>query len=242
MGTRERRQRELSEREDHFLDAALALIRADGLLNLQISKIAEKTEYAVGTLYLHFASKEDLLLALITRAFADYLELVQRVDAWKASTRERMFAVGVADMVFVNRHPDHFRIVQYSMSEVAWQAASLERRKAFLEANDPVVAIVCRIVEEARRVGDLEPLGQSAQEMGIGIWALCAGYHNFTHAEGVLEDFSVHDPYPLMCRHIQALLDGYRWKPLSNPAEPGGTDALIARIRREVFEDLCNAC
>ena len=66
MGTRERRQREVAEREDLFLDVALELIRQDGLLNLQMARIAEKSEYAVGTLYLHFASKEDLLVALAT--------------------------------------------------------------------------------------------------------------------------------------------------------------------------------
>ena len=34
MGVRERRKREIAEREDLFLDAAFDLIRQDGLLNL----------------------------------------------------------------------------------------------------------------------------------------------------------------------------------------------------------------
>lgn len=241
MGTRERRQREVSEREELILDAALELIRKDGLLNLQMSRIAERCEYAVGTLYLHFASKEDLLLSLVTRVFKEYLALLNRVQAWRAPSRDRMFAIGVADIVFVRRHPDYFRIAQYSLCEVAWQAASIERRQAFLEANDPMVAIVARIVADARQAGDLETQGQTAEELAIGVWALCAGFHNFSHAEGILADFSVHDPYPLMCRHIQALLDGYRWKPLSDPSAPGAVDALIGRIRKEVFDDSCDA-
>ncbi|MGQ0700680.1 MAG: TetR/AcrR family transcriptional regulator [Panacagrimonas sp.] len=240
MGTRERRQREIADREDLFLDAALNLIRQEGLLNLQMARIASTCEYAVGTLYLHFASKEDLLLAIVVRSFREYLALLQRVAAWNAPSRDRMFAIGVADTVFVRRHPDHFRIAQYSLCEVAWKAASPERRQAFLHANDPMVDIISRIVEDARRMGDLEPQGQTAQEMGVGLWALCGGYHNLSHAEGILEDFAVLDPYPLMCRHIQALLDGYRWKPISDPADRGAIDALIARIRREVFDDVCN--
>ncbi|TDU22467.1 TetR family transcriptional regulator [Panacagrimonas perspica] len=240
MGTRERRQREVAEREDLFLDAALELIRQDGLLNLQMSRIAEKSEYAVGTLYLHFASKEDLLLALVTRVFREYIELVKLAQAWKASSRDRMFAVGVADMMFVRRYPDYFRIAQYSVCEVAWQAASSERRKAFLDANDPLVEIVAGIVEDARRVGDLEAAGQTAQEMAIGVWALCNGYHNLSHAEGILADFSVHDPYLLMCRHLQGLLDGFRWKPISDVADAAALDALIERVCREVFNEECN--
>ena len=241
MGTRERRQREVAEREDLFLDVALELIRQDGLLNLQMARIAEKSEYAVGTLYLHFASKEDLLLALITRVFRDYIGLVRRAEAWRAPSRDRMFAVGVADIVFVRRYPDYFRIAQYSLCEVVWQAASPERRQAFLEANDPLVEIVAGIVEDARRAGELEPAGQTAQEMAVGVWALCSGYHNLAHAEGILDDFSVHDPYPLMCRHLQGLLDGFRWKPISQPGDAAAFDALIERVCREVFDESCDA-
>jgi AcrR family transcriptional regulator len=240
MGTRERRQREVAEREDLFLDAAFELIRQDGLLNLQMARIAEKSEYAVGTLYLHFASKEDLLLALITRVFRDYIGLVRRAEAWKAPSRDRMFAVGVADMVFVRRYPEYFRIAQYSLCEVVWQAASPARRQTFLEANDPLVEIVAGIVEDARRAGDLDPSGQTAQEMAVGVWALCNGYHNLVHAEGILDDFSVHDPYPLMCRHLQGLLDGFRWKPISQSADAAAFDALIERVRREVFDESCD--
>lgn len=240
MGTKERRQREFCEREELILDAALELIRQDGLLNLQMSRLAEKCEYAVGTLYLHFASKEDLLLALVTRVFRDYIDLVRRAQAWNAPSRDRMFAVGVADLVFVRRYPDYFRIAQYSLCEVAWKAASADRRQTFLEANDPLVLIVSSIAEDARRAGDLEPNGQSAQEMAVGVWALCGGFHNLVHAEGILEDFSVHDPYLLMCRHLLGLLDGFRWKPLSDPADPAELQRLIARVRREVFDEVCN--
>lgn len=240
MGTKERRQREFSEREDLILDVALDLIRQDGLLNLQMGRLAEKCEYAVGTLYLHFSSKEDLLLALVTRVFRDYISLVRRAQAWAAPSRDRMFAVGVADLVFVRRYPDYFRIAQYSLCEVSWQAASPDRRKAFLEANDPLVEIVSGIVEDARRLGDLEPTGQTAQEMAVGVWALCGGFHNLVHAEGVLADFSVLDPYKLMCRHLLGLLDGFRWKPISDPSDPTALEHLIARVRHEVFPESCH--
>lgn len=241
MGTLERRRRDVAGREDRILDTALDLIRQDGLLKLQMSRIAKQCEYAVGTLYLHFASKEDLLLALVTRVFREYVELLDRVADWQAPSRERMFAVGVADIVFVRRHPDYFRIAQYSLCEVAWQAASAERRQVFLAANDTLVAIVAGIVADARRAGDLDAPGPSAAEMGIGLWALCAGYHYFSHAEGIIKDFPLDDPYPLMARHIQALLDGYRWKPLSDPSEPAAVEALVRRICKEVFDESCNA-
>lgn len=74
----------------------------------------------------------------------------------------------------------------------------------------------------------------------MGVWALCNGYHNLAHAEGILADFSINEPYLLMCRHLQALLDGFRWKPISDIADPAALGALIERVRREVFNEVCD--
>lgn len=240
MGIKERKQREFSEREDLFLDAALDLIRRDGLLNLQMSRLAEKAEYAVGTLYLHFASKEDLLLALVTRVFRDYIALLRQAHAWNATTRERLFAVGVADLVFLRRYPDYFRIAQYSLCEVSWRAVSDTRRQAFLAANAPVSEIVSGIVEDARRAGDLPPDGQSTQDIAVGVWALCGGFHSLAHAEGLLADYAITDPYRSMCRQLLCLLDGYRWQPVSVTSDASAVERLIARVLGEVFNEDCH--
>lgn len=240
MGTRERRQREFAEREHLFLDAARALILENGLLNLQMSKVAERCEYAVGTLYLHFASKEDLLLALTTEWVIEHAAMFQRVAQWQATPRERMFAIGVADMIFVRRNPEYFRIAQYALCEVVWRAASPERREDFLEANQPIGAAVVGIVHDAVAAGELDPRGLPAEHLTLGFWALAAGTHNIVHVEGILDTFNVPDPYRLMCRHMQVMLNGYGWQPLADPADDAALDRLIQRICKEVFDDLCS--
>ena len=55
MGTKERRERQFQEREQRLLAAARQLIVRDGLLNLQMAKLAEVSEYAMGTLYQHLS-------------------------------------------------------------------------------------------------------------------------------------------------------------------------------------------
>ena len=57
MSTKDRRLRERAEREQRFLDKAQELIQRDGLMSLQMGRIAEECDYAIGTLYQHFASK-----------------------------------------------------------------------------------------------------------------------------------------------------------------------------------------
>ena len=238
MGTRERRQREVAEREQLFLDRARELIRVEGLLNLQMSRVADGCDYAVGTLYQHFASKEDLLLAVATDTARKHVDLFRRVANWQAGPRDRMFAIGVADMIFVQRNPDFFRTAQYALCEVVWGAASQARRDDFLAVNDPITELVTGIVNDAVAVGDLALNGFSPQQLTVGMWSLCVGMHNLVHAEGVLQDFNVTEPYRVMCRHIQHMLNGFGWKPLVDPADDAATGRLIQKIRTEVFHDL----
>ncbi len=58
VGTRERRQREFEDREELIRNCARELIRDESLLNLQMSRIAEKCEHEVGKLNKHVESKE----------------------------------------------------------------------------------------------------------------------------------------------------------------------------------------
>ncbi len=239
MSTKERKQREFAEREQRFLDQSRELIRRDGLLNLSMSRIADECDYAVGTLYQHFASKEDLLMALVTEDVRIHAEMFERVTRWPASPRDRMFAIGVADMIFVRRHPEHFRLAQYVFTEVVWGAASAARRQTLLEANQPLGDIVNGIVLDAVARGDLDLNGLTAEEVCVGCWSLAIGMHNLVHAEGMLQDFKVRDPYRLMCRYFQTQLNGHHWRPLFDAGDDAALDALIKRICNEVFNDLC---
>jgi AcrR family transcriptional regulator len=241
VGTKERRQREVADRERFFLDTARELIREQGLLNLQMSRIAEKSEYAVGTLYQHFSSKEDLLLALTTVMGTEHVELFERVGRWQASSRDRMFAISVADTIFVRRNPEFFRVAQYSLCEVVWHAASAERRTAFLEqVAQPVGAVVTGIISDAVASGDVALHSLSEEALSTGLWALTSGTHNLVHAEGVVEVFQSQDPYRLMCRHVNVMLNGFDWQPRVDPHDEVALDALIQRIQNEVFHDHCS--
>ncbi|MBP6797251.1 MAG: TetR/AcrR family transcriptional regulator, partial [Luteimonas sp.] len=128
MATVDRKQRELARREDQFLDKAQELIQRDGLLSLQMSKLAEECEYATGTLYKHFASKEDLLVALSTRNCLGRVELFERAARWNGPTRERLLALALADLIVLREQPEHFRLAQFVWTDVVWGAASAESR------------------------------------------------------------------------------------------------------------------
>lgn len=238
MSTKDRRQRERAERERRFLDQAQAMIQRDGLLSLQMSRIAEECDYAIGTLYQHFASKEDLLVALATRNCISRVDLFERAARWPGPTRDRMLAIVLADLKVIRAQPEHFRLAQFVWTDVIWGAASTESRRRSLEASAPLGELVGSIVDDAIAAGDLPAnTGLSVQAMTIGPWALTLGMHTMTHAEGLLEARAVDDPYRVLIKHLQYLLNGHGWRPLFDPSDDTAVDALIARVSRDVFGD-----
>lgn len=238
MGTRERRQREIAQREQLFLDSARELIQQDGLLNLSMAKIASSCDYSVGTLYQHFASKEDLLLALATINERIRLELFRRVVEWDAPTRDRMFGLPVADMQFVKMYPEHFRLAQFVYTEVVWGATSQSRRQQALDGSRPIGEVVAALVQEAVDCGDLDIKGLKPNELAMALWTQTLGTHNLVHAEGVLEQYNMRDPYRLLLRHVQSTLNGLEWKPYLDPSDDAVVNEKIRKLCSEVFHDL----
>ncbi|WP_018141622.1 TetR/AcrR family transcriptional regulator [Thioalkalivibrio sp. ALJ7] len=232
MGTEDRRQREREAREALFIEKAYELIREEGLLALQMSRLAAACEYATGTLYQHFTSKEDLLAAVATRSTHRRAEGFAQVPGLPLGTRSRMLAIVLSDLDFATANPDYHRLVQYLVTEVVWANVSPARRVALLEAGNPISEAVHAVVAEARESGDLPPAqGISEEEMGLGPWALNVGMQNLANAQGLLDAYDIHRPYEHLIRHFHALMTGWRWEPRLDPDEPSVVRAETERVR-----------
>ncbi len=235
MGTRERKQREFEAREQLFLDAARRLIREEGLLTLQMARLARACDYATGTLYQHFASKEDLLVALATQRLGEHCDLFCKAAAWPAGTRERMFALTVADEYFSRRHPGYSRLMQYVFTEVVWETASPGRREQLTAELEPVVAAITGVVEQAVAAGEVKAGVLSTQELMLGPWAVCHGMQSLLQTRGLLEQLDISAPRRSIYVHAQVLLNGLGWQPLFDVADDRALDQLVERIEREVL-------
>jgi AcrR family transcriptional regulator len=233
MTTQARKQRERATREQLFLDTAERMIREEGLLNLQMSRLAEACDYATGTLYQHFASKEDLLLALATGHLRRRAAAFPAIPDLPLPTRDRMLAAIMADIDFAEREPEYWRLSQYISTEVIWNSASAARRQELLAEGEPIAAALGRIITQAVAAGDLPPRAALRPvELAAGPWCLNIGMHTLVHAHGLLEAYAVRAPYDLLLVHAQALLNGLGWVPLTDLSDTSGLAATRARIER----------
>lgn len=81
MGVVERKEREFLRREQEILDAARALFGTDRWQSVTVEEIAERAEIGKGTVYKHFASKDEIYAKLVAEFQERTLARLEAIDA-----------------------------------------------------------------------------------------------------------------------------------------------------------------
>lgn len=230
MTVTERKERQRAQREQLFLDKAAELIARDGILQLQMAPLAKACDYATGTLYQHFSSKEDLLVALVGRNSCHQLRFFQGIAALDISNREKMLALCLAEEMNQQYYPSHAGLEQYVFTEVVWQNASAARREAILANSKPLADLVSGIVQQAIDNAELPAHNCDAFDLSVAPWALCVGTNSLHQTEGLLEAFGGNKDPLQRYRHLHMLLNGMQWQPLMDLRDRKAMAQQIASI------------
>jgi AcrR family transcriptional regulator len=110
MGITERKERQKAELREQILAVARRIIRDDGFAALTMRKIAEAIEYSPATIYLHFAGRDEIALALVRDGFAKlvaHMAPALRED----DPLQRIDAIGRAYLDFAQREPETYRLI-----------------------------------------------------------------------------------------------------------------------------------
>ncbi len=238
MATTPRKQREVRQRELHLLEVARKMLLAQGYAGLSMDRLAEATEYSKGTIYQHFSTKEDLVMALASQSMEQRTSLFDRVAHFEGRPRERMQGLGIADELFARLYPYSFR------SELIIKMADLEdraspERRALLRAHEDRCGGMARsFIEDAVKVGDLDPT-KSVSKVMFAIMTMVIGTHTITsNFSSLMAQTGIVDPFSATRDNIQVLLDGFGWRPLSTEWDYAAT---YRRITQEVFPDECRS-
>ena len=122
MGITERKTRQRQALRERILDAARRIVVREGFAALSMRKIADAIEYSPATLYLYFASRDEIARALCTEGYAKLLATFEPL-AQIADPAQRLKAMAHAYVGFGVAHPQTYRLI--FMEDPTYMGAAL---------------------------------------------------------------------------------------------------------------------
>lgn len=155
-----------------ILDAAEAVFAERGFHGARIQDIAERARIAVGTVYNHFADKDEVLSGLLDERTEGLLAQVRSRGAgapfgprgFRASLEDRVAGV----LAYVEQHRAFFAIANEHGLFAGAIAPSARSSARSIERVETFRAAFRAIVEEGIASGDLEPLDVDALARFLG--------------------------------------------------------------------------
>ncbi len=145
MPRSDRKLREFERREADILDAALALCSTSDFESVSVDQIATRAEIGKGTVYKHFASKDELLFRLTMRFYGGLLrEMRENLIVGDPATQLR-FVIAYALQYHVD-HREYRYVVEYveridfkERTQAEWKDDFLTLDRAFGEWGREIV-------------------------------------------------------------------------------------------------------
>lgn len=150
------KERQREERERLILQAGEELIVEKGYSETSMDDIAERVGVSKGTLYLHFASKDDLILAIIETNLRAFAASVNAIFAAHRSPRETL--EGLIRLVYTGTSEERIRMMDSVMRVPELRARLVDKKRETLGGllgsfSEQVAAVI----DAGKATGDLDP-------------------------------------------------------------------------------------
>lgn len=149
-----------------------------GFHGTTVEEVADAADVSVGSIYVHFASKEGLYLALVERA----LEVEERYmeEAFKPtlSLGQQLFAAGWAYLEFYLDQPDYFRILVFPHTDVRPEETMPRAAQRLADRAEAQVRRIAEIIELGVKTGAARPVDPyRAAKFMWGAWSGVIALH-----------------------------------------------------------------
>lgn len=196
MSIRDRRARQKENIRQEILDAARTLFVKEGYERVSMRKIAEKIEYAPGTIYLYFHDKAEILDRICEETFS---KLEQRLQSINQDPADPMACLSRGLRTYVQfgvDNPNHYIVTFVQAKQIPRDHQPQAGERCF----DNLRAAVTRCVEAGQlNCEDVEEVAQ----------ALWAGAHGVTTLLTTCS-FPFIEQNRLIDRVVHILIEGIR--------------------------------
>jgi TetR/AcrR family transcriptional regulator, fatty acid metabolism regulator protein len=153
-GPRSLKERQREEREQLILRAADELLVEKGYHETSIEDIAERVGISKGTVYLHFPSKEDLVVALLERGMRYFICSIDATLASPATRRAKLQAI--IEQMYGNVSAQRFRLLGAIHQNPELRNVLAEKGHALAELRDGMAQRIAALLEEGKAAGEFD--------------------------------------------------------------------------------------
>lgn len=198
-----------------------------------MERLADRAEYAKGTLYKHFSCREDVLCALAARRMNLVNELLSQALGLDGPPRHRILYGLVAYELYAERHPEEFALLLAMTSGPISTRASSDRLATLDGARQVLFEQIKQLMAQARDRGELGNINMTDDAFCFGLWTISFGSYVMGHADPELyRRWQLPKAGDNLYSLVNVLMDGIGWQPLSSESEE--PDNVIAQSRQRL--------
>ncbi|ROV60698.1 TetR/AcrR family transcriptional regulator [Vibrio ponticus] len=230
-----KKQQAIADREVELVLLAKSLVQEQGFSNLTMDKLTALSAYSKGTIYNHFCSKEDVIIALCIHTLKAEAMLFARAQQFAGNSREQVVAMHVSYRIFARMEPVLSTCAIMAKSPWVLEKASPERVKQMNDLEEQVISYADGLVQNAVKAGDLRfTAGIGSDSIVFANWSIAFGSNALAQNASQSHCISrLQDPFTVL-NNANMLLDGLNWKPLSSEWDYRKT---WQRVEQELFKE-----
>jgi len=199
MGSQQRRARQKEGLREEILDTARSLFVKEGYESVSIRKIADRIEYAPGTIYLYFRDKAEILDRICEETFRKLLVRMQAIHEDPSPPLDKLRRGLRTYIQFGLENPNHY-IVTFVQAKL-----HLESKSVFETVGKEAFSCLRSGVQECVDAGLL--VSNDADELAQTLWA---GIHGLTALMITCTGFPFVEQTRLIDRMVHTLVEGVR--------------------------------
>lgn len=145
------KERQRHEREDLILRTAEEVFSEKGYHDASMEEIATRVGIAKGTLYLHFARKEDLVQAILLRKLLFLKQAIEQIVSLDEPVQERLTAI--MRFLYMELYGSYLRMIYTVFNSTELHSLLREKRSQIYAEFMPMVERLNTLFEEGKASG-----------------------------------------------------------------------------------------
>jgi AcrR family transcriptional regulator len=153
-GPRSLKDRQREERERLILDAAEELLAEKGYHEMSIDEIAARVGVSKGTVYLHFPSKEELVLAQLERGMRRFIQSADVVLTSAASPSEKLRSL--IELIYGQTFRERSQFFTSIQENAELRNRLMDRKREFHEQWEALSQRVTQAFDDGKSLGEFD--------------------------------------------------------------------------------------